>query len=128
MKRYGYKFYKLDGTYTEAIDLRYFSVGGGIAFAFFTAFFNTSQALVILSSIPVFWLLGMLSEGWPKTFFHVTSIVCVVFLVISLVCIKSTVGILDSVIGTALSILFFFIYFFIAKNGHDQQINEKGNW
>lgn len=117
MKRYGFKFPERDGTYTTAIDLRYLSVGGGILIGGFAAAFNSAQGGVILGSIPIFWILGMLSEGWPKYFFPVTLAVAVSCIVAVVLFVGKANSGIDLILGTCLSLAYFALYIGICVQG-----------
>lgn len=120
MKRYGFKFQLPDGAYAKGVELRYFSVGGGLLFGFLTGMFNPAQGLLILATIPIFWVLSFLIEGWPKLFLLLTAIVGLLIFslsVASLLAVPDRTQI-DLVLGVILSLLYYSVYVFIGVRGH----------
>lgn len=120
MKRYGFKFQPPDGTYAKAAELRYFSVGGGVLFSFLTGMFNPVQGLIMLLTIPIFWVLSFLIEGWPKVFFIVIAIIGFIIFSLSVMSILTALNRsqFDLVLGVVLSLIYYSVYIVIGVRDH----------
>lgn len=122
MKRYGFKFHDPDGTHANAVELRYFSIGGGILFGFITGMFNPAQGAIMLASIPVFWLLSFLIEGWPKLFYIVIAIVGLTIFSLSIMTVFKMMdrNQLDLIVGVVLSLIYYSVYIVIGVRDHGE--------
>lgn len=126
MKRYGFKFHDPDGTHAKAVELRYFSIGGGILFGFITGMFNSAQGTIMLLSIPVFWLLSFLVEGWPRLFYIVIAIVGLIVFSLSIMSIFMVMhrNQLDLIVGVVLSLIYYSVYIVIGVKDHGKHNEE----
>jgi ABC-type dipeptide/oligopeptide/nickel transport system permease subunit len=76
MKRYGYKFEKMDGSFTSAIDARAFSLFFAIAFFIFFGIIFGYRAGYFGVGI-LYFIVGFISEYFPKISLTIALVILV---------------------------------------------------
>lgn len=80
----------------------------------------------MLLSIPVFWLLSFLVEGWPRLFYIVIAIVGLIVFSLSIMSIFMVMhrNQLDLIVGVVLSLIYYSVYIVIGVKDHGKHNEE----
>lgn len=84
LKRYGYKFFPLDGENTRFSFTRGFALGGAILLAFLFSGLDVPVVVHLGGFAAALFLISLIGEKWPTAGFALTLIAVIIFLALTI--------------------------------------------